>query len=118
MATQIHALRDTTVPEQLMSIVAETMGLPYSGFTDRSRAGELVEMRTIAVAMIDAFTTTRTGEIGRLLGNRDHATIANMRQNIRDRIAASDEVFMAHYAACQKAITKWFDSQKNRKDEN
>ena len=93
-----EALKDMISPdkhkvitvEDIVNIVAEHFGITPNDIYSHSRSRKISYPRHIAMYLSRKIISISTTDLGRLIGNRDHATVVNSLQRIEEDIANNE----------------------------
>lgn len=81
--------------EVLLTDVCVALGMPLHEVVGKNRKREVVICRHIFCYVAYLKTPNSLKTIGELLGNRDHTTVINAREVVKDLMQTEDEKFMA-----------------------
>ena len=86
-----HSKKDLTIDDVKQS-VCDHFQLKVSQIDSRERTQRIAYARQLAMYLADRLTNTSHIQIGRLIGNRNHATVVHALKQIQDMIEVEDHV--------------------------
>lgn len=72
--------------DEIKSIVARYFSIPFYNLDIKSRKREIVEKRQIAHYLAKIHTAESLANIGKAIGNKDHATVLNSSKTVNNMI--------------------------------
>ncbi len=93
--------------EQVVAGVCEHFGISRDDLTSKSRKGEIVRVRQVAMYFLFHLAKMNINQIGRSMGNKDHATVSYGIQRVAQAVENNKEA-----AEDVKAIEREIVSQK------
>ncbi len=95
-------------PEQMLKIIAASLGMDFCSYKLKSRERNLVDLRFIAAYLLRYYFPTITlQQITIYFGGQDHTSIMNGLLRAETLIASGDERFTTKYETVLKAVNKW-----------
>lgn len=80
--------------DDIIRTVCQHYGLETSAIHNKSRKREVVQARQIAMYLAKTYTDLSASKIGRLIGNKDHATVLYACKNVKE-LREVDKAFQA-----------------------
>jgi chromosomal replication initiator protein len=84
--------QNTTTIEDIQRMVAEYFKIKITDLKGNSRRKEMVRPRQIAMYLIEKHLGKSLTDIGKAFGGRDHTTVINSRERIKDQLASNPDL--------------------------
>lgn len=97
---QLHP--KTYLPADIITAVCQSLNMPETVITARTRQREAVKARNIVMFLIKKFTNSSLAEIGKYV-HRDHATVAHS-LNLMDELMSYDAVLRQEVAKIERLL--------------
>ena len=105
LCPEYHASR---TPDQMLRIVAASLGMDMTAYKNKSRARDIVELRFIAAFFLRSYFPCITlHQITRFFGGQDHTSIMNGLSRTAMLIATGDNRFTTKYETVLNSVNKW-----------
>lgn len=92
LSSMLNDTRATASAEDIMATVANFYNVKVSDLKGSRRLKQLVRPRHVAMYLIRKFTDHSFPEIGRIFGNRDHATVQHAVKKIRSEVKTDVDI--------------------------
>ncbi|MCD8198562.1 MAG: chromosomal replication initiator protein DnaA [Lachnospiraceae bacterium] len=92
-------------PQVILNTIADYYGISSDDIMGGKRNSEIVMPRQIVMYLCREITDTSYKAIGVLLGNRDHSTIINGDNRIREKLASGDQTLKNNIESIRKKIS-------------
>ncbi len=92
LSSMLNDTRTTVSAEDIMATVANFYNVKVSDLKGSRRLKQLVRPRHVAMYLIRKFTEHSFPEIGRIFGNRDHATVQHAVKKIRGAVKTDVDI--------------------------
>jgi len=92
LSSMLDDTRASVSAEDIMTTVANFYNVKVSDLKGSRRLKQLVRPRHVAMYLIRQFTNHSFPEIGRIFGNRDHATVQHAVKKIRGEIKTDVDI--------------------------
>jgi chromosomal replication initiator protein len=92
LSSMLNDTRTTVSAEDIMATVANFYNVKVSDLKGSRRLKQLVRPRHVAMYLIRKFTDHSFPEIGRIFGNRDHATVQHAVKKIRSEVKTDVDI--------------------------
>lgn len=89
--------------DQIIEIVSKYFNIDISAIHSRSRKREIASARQMAMYLAKTYTESSTTNIGRCIGNRNHATVLHACKVVQEQCEV-DKVLRADFEALQREI--------------
>lgn len=95
-------------PEQMLRIIAATLGMDYEDFKTRSRRRVIVDMRFIAALLLRKnYEELTLKDIGSYFGGQDHSSIIHALERAQYMLRMKEPIFLKKYITVLNTITQW-----------